>query len=120
MTLTRSCGTSRIGGRVTLAASHGRRPAIIDWAVYFRPAAWASAVAVIDAVTWHGMDPTLLDLGRDLNLGTDLGTDQWTQMLIRALIFRIGTAEGQARAGMPFHEAADDYRSVVEHVLGRV
>ncbi len=94
-------------------------PAIIDWAVYFRPAEWAHAVAIVDALTWHDVDPGVLGRHHDVD------HEQWTQMLIRALMFRIGTSEGQVRAGMPSaeadsEEAAHRYRNVVERVLARV
>ena len=32
-------------------------PVVIDVAPYWRPALWAEAVCVLDAVLWHGADP---------------------------------------------------------------
>ncbi len=56
-------------------------PAIIDLAIYWRPAAYASAIVVADALVWEGADPRVFD-----TLGS---TPDFSQHLIRALIFRI-------------------------------
>jgi hypothetical protein len=40
-------------------------------------------------------------------------------MLIRALMFRIGTNEGFRRRGREIHEDAESYRSTVDLVLAR-
>ncbi|MEU9603270.1 TIGR02569 family protein [Streptomyces sp. NPDC048057] len=61
----------------------GRPPAVIDWAPYWRPAAWASAVVVVDAVCWWGAERSLVERWSHL--------PQWRQMLVRALVFRIAT-----------------------------
>jgi uncharacterized protein (TIGR02569 family) len=61
----------------------GLPPAIIDWSPYWRPPAWAYAVAVIDALCWHGAGPDLITRYAD--------QPSWPQMLLRALIFRIAT-----------------------------
>jgi uncharacterized protein (TIGR02569 family) len=55
-------------------------PAVIDWPVYFRPALWAQAVAVVDALTWHDGPYDLAHRRGDHN--------GWGQMLIRALMYR--------------------------------
>lgn len=62
----------------------GRPPAIIDWPAYWRPPAWAAAVAVADALVWHDESPDVI--GRWAHLS------HWDQMLIRALIYRIATS----------------------------
>lgn len=84
-------------------------PAVIDFSLHFRPAAWALAVAVVDALTWHGAPATVAE--RD-------ETD-WDQMLLRALMFRIATNEGFRRAGLPVRERAEHYRRAlgVVHAL---
>ncbi|MGW5675949.1 TIGR02569 family protein [Streptomyces sp. NPDC003860] len=61
----------------------GRPPAVIDWAPYWRPAAWAAAVVAVDAVCWWGAERSLLVRWSHL--------PQWRQMLVRALAFRIAT-----------------------------
>ena len=63
----------------------GLPPAIIDWPVYWRPAAWASAVAVADAVCWYDAKPELAVRWSEL--------PEWGQMLVRALIYRMATDE---------------------------
>ena len=55
-------------------------PVVIDLAPYWRPAAWAEAVAVLDAVLWWGADPAAL---RPWSAGTH------RQLLVRAALFRV-------------------------------
>lgn len=57
-------------------------PAVIDWPPYFRPVATARAIAVTDAVTFRGAPLSWLD---DWVEGPD-----WHQLLIRALLYRLG------------------------------
>lgn len=61
----------------------GRPPALIDWAPYWRPSGTGPAIAVVDAVCWHGQP---LD-----RIGDDHGVSEWGQLLVRALAFRIAT-----------------------------
>jgi uncharacterized protein (TIGR02569 family) len=89
-------------GNVLFAA--GRPPAIIDWPAYWRPPAWASAVAVIDALCWHDVDAGVL--GRWSHL------PEWRQLLIRALIYRMATT---VAAGRPDEPA--EYAPVVRLVV---
>jgi uncharacterized protein (TIGR02569 family) len=64
--------------------AEGEPPTIIDWAVYWRPAGIGAAIAVVDAVCWHGTPIELLpELGQDI--------EEWDQMLVRALTFRMAT-----------------------------
>jgi hypothetical protein len=60
----------------------GRPPAVIDWPPYFRPAGTANAVAITDAVTFRGGSLSLLD---EWETG-----DSWNQLLVRALLYRLG------------------------------
>jgi uncharacterized protein (TIGR02569 family) len=83
----------------------GLPPAIIDWPAYWRPPAWASAVAVADAMCWHGIGPEVLDRWAHL--------PQWPQMLLRALIYRIATHHPAPLPAPPY----DAYRPVVAEVL---
>lgn len=62
----------------------GAPPAIIDWAPYWRPAGLGAAIAAVDASCWHGC-PT----SRMIEVGD--GIQQWRQLLVRALTFRIAT-----------------------------
>jgi uncharacterized protein (TIGR02569 family) len=83
----------------------GLPPAIIDWSAYWRPPAWASAVAVVDALCWHGVGADVV--GRWAHL------PDWRQLLIRALIYRIATSDAAGRQGEP----QGAYRPVIDLVL---
>lgn len=56
-------------------------PAITDIVPYWRPAAWASAVIVVDALAWGGADEELIERWSDY--------PEWPQMLLRATMFRL-------------------------------
>jgi uncharacterized protein (TIGR02569 family) len=63
---------------------HARQPpAIIDFSPYWRPAAYASAIVIADALVWEGADRQVLDAV------THRGG--FGQYLVRALIFRAVT-----------------------------
>jgi len=66
-------------GNVLFAGS--ALPAVIDFTPYWHPAEWAAAVVVVDALAWGGADPGLLQRWSSL--------DEWPQVLLRALLFRI-------------------------------
>jgi uncharacterized protein (TIGR02569 family) len=85
----------------------GLPPAIIDWPAYWRPPGWASAVVVIDAICWHGVDLSVLDRWSHLR--------EWRQLLIRALIYRMATIEA---AG--WSEEPAEYGPVVRRVVASV
>ncbi|GAA4756621.1 TIGR02569 family protein [Gordonia alkaliphila] len=57
-------------------------PAITDIVPYWRPASWASAVVVVDALAWGGADDELIERWSHL--------EEWPQMLLRATMFRLG------------------------------
>jgi uncharacterized protein (TIGR02569 family) len=56
-------------------------PAIADFVPYWRPAEWAAAVVVVDAVAWGGADDGIVR--RWVHL------PEWPQALLRALLFRL-------------------------------
>jgi uncharacterized protein (TIGR02569 family) len=89
-------------GNVLFAPAHP--PAIIDWSPYWRPAGWALAVAVVDALCWHDAEPALIERWAHL--------PHWGQMLIRALIYRIATREARGAT-----EPNDIYRPAVTLAL---
>ncbi|MGS2806107.1 TIGR02569 family protein [Nocardia sp. MW-W600-9] len=66
-------------GTVLFAGAH--TPGLTDITPYWRPAAWAAGVVVVDALAWGGGDDGLLDRWSSL--------PEWPQMLLRALIFRL-------------------------------
>jgi uncharacterized protein (TIGR02569 family) len=68
----------------------GLAPAVIDWAPYRRPTAWAAAVAVADALCWHGAPEAL---------ARREASADWPQLLLRALLFRMLTDLEASRAG---------------------
>jgi hypothetical protein len=79
-----------LGGNVLFAA--GEPPAVIDFSPYWRPAGLALAVAAVDALTWSGADPAILD---DLADQPELD-----QLLARAHVGRLVT-EIVSRRGDP-------------------
>jgi uncharacterized protein (TIGR02569 family) len=56
-------------------------PAIADFEPYWRPAEWAAAVVVVDALAWGGADDGIV--GRWAHL------PGWPQALLRGLLFRL-------------------------------
>ncbi|HEY4457995.1 MAG TPA: TIGR02569 family protein [Pseudonocardiaceae bacterium] len=66
-------------GNVLFAGSAS--PAIMDFAPYWRPAEWAAAVIVVDALAWGGADEEILQRWSHL--------PDWPQALLRALLFRL-------------------------------
>jgi uncharacterized protein (TIGR02569 family) len=87
----------------------GLPPAIIDWAPYWRPTSWAAAVAVVDALCWHGADEELVRRWSHLA--------EWSQMLLRALLYRMITDLEVAQARGNDWEPHPAYGPVVELVL---
>ena len=57
-------------------------PGITDLTPYWRPAPWAAGVAAVDALSWGEADDGLIERWDIL--------PEWPQMLLRALIFRLG------------------------------
>jgi hypothetical protein len=60
----------------------GQPPAVIDLSPYVRPAAFASAIAVVDAMAWEAAPLTLA-----IRFGTR--NEQGDQLLARAVVFRL-------------------------------
>ncbi len=56
-------------------------PAVIDFSPYYRPADFAIAVMMIDALVYEHADKSILELGKDLK--------DFDQLLLRALVRRI-------------------------------
>jgi uncharacterized protein (TIGR02569 family) len=91
-------------GNVLFAAD--APPTVFDWAPYWRPAGLGAAIAAVDAACWH--EVPLDDLGP---LG--LGVPEWSQLLVRALTFRITTL---VLLGAWDGAAVDHHRPVVAAV----
>ncbi len=60
-------------------------PAIIDFSPYWRPAEYATAIIIVDAIVWEGSDDTLFSAMDN--------TFENNQLLIRAALWRIKTTE---------------------------
>jgi uncharacterized protein (TIGR02569 family) len=73
-------------------------PALIDFTAYWRPAEWAAAVVVVDALAWGGADEGILQRWGHL--------PEWSQSLLHALLFRLAVhalhpmSNGQSLAGL--------------------
>ncbi|MFN8158867.1 MAG: hypothetical protein U0R68_15730 [Candidatus Nanopelagicales bacterium] len=72
-----------LSGNVLLAGSAA--PSIIDVSPYWRPAAYADAVVVMDALLWWRTDPAVIELGRPDGVDGSL----WRSLLARAFVFRL-------------------------------
>ena len=75
-----------LGGNVLFA--DGEPPAVIDFSPYWRPAGLALAVAAVDALMWSGADPAILG---QLAIQAGYGTADFSQLLARALVYRLVT-----------------------------
>ena len=64
-------------------------PAVIDVSPYWRPAAYADAIVVADAVAWSGAGDELVER---------LLRAQGDQLLLRAVLFRVATDPGEVEA----------------------
>ena len=64
-------------------------PAVIDVTPYRRPGGYCAALVVVDASLWYGAGLDLVDAAR--------GVPELDQMVVRALLFRLATAELFAR-----------------------
>jgi uncharacterized protein (TIGR02569 family) len=86
--------------------AEGHEPAVIDIAPYWRPAGFASAVVVADAICWRAAD------AREL-LAAVAHIEEFPQLFVRALIYRMTTTAEVSR------KATDlgGYRSAVDLAL---
>ncbi|WP_146148226.1 phosphotransferase [Glycomyces artemisiae] len=85
----------------------GLPPAVIDWAPYWRPTAWATAVALIDAICWHDAPTVLLDSASP-------------QLALRALLYRILTDRHAAAARQTPWTPHPAYTPAIKAVLDRL
>jgi uncharacterized protein (TIGR02569 family) len=74
-------------GNVLFAA--GQVPAVIDFTPYYRPAAFAAAVVVVDAIAWYGAGAALMAEATRM--------PECEQMIARAAIYRLVTADRASR-----------------------
>jgi uncharacterized protein (TIGR02569 family) len=90
-----------LSGNVLFA--DGLAPAVIDVSPYWRPADYASAIVVVDAVLWYDAEPELLS--------SVARAENGAQLLVRALLFRLLASRDPAAA-------ASGYRRAIEVVDG--
>jgi uncharacterized protein (TIGR02569 family) len=79
------------------------RPAVIDLSLYWRPVEYSVAIIAIDAVCFEGAPLALLH--------TISATSEFSQYLVRALLFRIVTD------ALNHRDAYASYGAAVKHVL---
>lgn len=78
--------------------AEGLPPGIIDFSPYWRPAPFAAAIVVADALVWEGAGPSLLAEVAHI--------EQFGQYLLRALIYRMAT-DGPKLATDPYQPAIE-------------
>ena len=89
----------------------GLAPAVIDFATYWRPSAYAEAIVVADGLVWEGAPDELVD-------ALDGGSDA-LQLLVRALLFRAVVEilrrppHDPESAARPFAHAVDVVRALI-------
>jgi hypothetical protein len=93
-----------LGGNVLFAP--GEPPAVIDFSPYWRPAGLALAIAAVDALTWSGADPAILDQLADQPELDQLLARAHVGRLVTEVVFRRGDPDPAgldtvARTGEP-------------------
>lgn len=90
----------------------GLPPAVIDVSPYWRPAVYAQAIIVADALDWYEADASILDLVADI---PDIH-----QLMVRAEIFRIAILDGMHREGADTLDAVSEHMRTVELLEDRL
>ncbi|MBU1167447.1 TIGR02569 family protein [Patescibacteria group bacterium] len=80
-------------------------PAIIDFSPYWRPADFAIAVMIVDALVYEGADKSIIDLCSDIQ--------NFDQLLLRALVRRICEYIGHQNHPENDHDRSDD---IIKHL----
>lgn len=90
-------------------------PAVIDISPFWRPAAYAQAIIVVDALDWCDADESILEWVEDI--------PEIYQLMVRAEIFRIAVLDGFHKEGVDTLEAVSGHLQTVDmltHRLGQV
>jgi len=87
-------------------------PAIIDLSLYWRPVGYSAALVVGDALVWEGASRDIVQLLTPF--------DQWPQLLLRAVLFRMIVNELRRRLEPSRADLRAEYRDVVELVRSLV
>jgi uncharacterized protein (TIGR02569 family) len=88
-----------LAGNVLFDEEGALPPAVVDLSPYHRPAAFADAVVVADAVAWHGAPLSAAD---DFSTGSPFGCE----LLARAVVYRLVAAPEEAEAYRRVADAA--------------
>jgi len=86
--------------------AEGLPPAIIDLSFFWRPVGYSAALVVGDALAWEGAQPPILGLIEHLQ--------EWRQLLLRAVIFRIVVNELAERAEPWRSDLSEHYHPLVD------
>ncbi len=90
----------------------GQPPAVIDVSPYWRPAPFAEAIVIVDALDWHGADASIIDLVAS--------TPKIDQLMIRAELFRLAILDGLSRDGANVMGALNRHTRTVELLEDRL
>ncbi len=84
----------------------GQLPAVIDFVAYWRPANYAIAIMIADAIVWEGADESIFDLVSDI--------PEIVQLIIRAEIGRIMQLDGLLKEeGIDKLGEAEDHEKLI-------
>ena len=83
----------------------GLPPAVIDFSPYWRPAGYAQAIVVMDALDWCGAEESILTLVNDVPC--------IDQLMIRAELFRLAILNELNRQGIDELDAIDGHAGSV-------
>ena len=98
-----------LGGNVLFAS--GQPPAVIDFSPYWRPAPFAEAIVIADAIAWNHAPRSLVEWFDDRELAT--------QLLLRACIYRLVTIGVASSSDLPkLDEEVDAYDRVTDAAQG--
>jgi uncharacterized protein (TIGR02569 family) len=87
-------------------------PAVIDFSPFWRPADYALAIVVVDALDWCGADESILQWVDD--------TPEMYQLMVRAEIFRIAIRDGFFKQGVDTLEGTNGHMQTVDMLTQRL
>jgi uncharacterized protein (TIGR02569 family) len=92
--------------------AEGEPPCVIDMSPYWRPAGFAEAIVVADAVSWAEADPDIADLCA--------GTLNFVQLLVRATLRRTWEMDQHARRGKQYSDRERGGYAPARALLGQL
>ncbi|MBA2760260.1 MAG: TIGR02569 family protein [Chloroflexia bacterium] len=95
-----------------LLFKEGLPPAVIDISPYWRPAEYAQAIVVVDALDWCGADESILQWVEDV---PDI-----LQLMVRAEIYRVAIYDGLYKQGVDTLEATNGHIQTVDMLTQRL